>query len=193
MFLQGSAFLPWHRYFMLKWEAEIREFVANDSGFVLPYWDWTNKEDCDVCVDSIMGGINSENRTLISPEYSFVRFSTYITFSRGHILKRGRVWSLSVRLIGSYIWTKQCQILLHNRFDTMSCFIQNILMPYCETKKLRLSLWKNFCSLVGLWWPSTGLCTTRGSLQQIKKINYLYVFITVLSMYCIILERTARF
>jgi len=76
---------------MLKWEAEIREFVANDSGFVLPYWDWTNKEDCDVCVDSIMGGINSENRTLISPEYSFVRFSTYITFSRGHILKRGRV------------------------------------------------------------------------------------------------------
>ena len=35
---RGPAFLPWHRHFLLRMEAELRNF---DARVVLPYWDWT--------------------------------------------------------------------------------------------------------------------------------------------------------
>ncbi|MCA9661196.1 MAG: tyrosinase family protein [Myxococcales bacterium] len=38
----GPQFLPWHRYLLLRIEADIAE-VTGDPDFALPYWDW---EDC---------------------------------------------------------------------------------------------------------------------------------------------------
>ncbi len=39
----GPQFLPWHRYYLLRLEADMREILA-DPDFALPYWDW---EDCE--------------------------------------------------------------------------------------------------------------------------------------------------
>jgi hypothetical protein len=38
----GPQFLPWHRYVLLRLEADLRE-VSGDPDFMLPYFDW---EDC---------------------------------------------------------------------------------------------------------------------------------------------------
>ena len=51
---------------MLKWETEIREFVAKDPTFALPYWDWQDKNTCNVCNNAMLGGQSSENETLLS-------------------------------------------------------------------------------------------------------------------------------
>lgn len=39
----GPHFLPWHRYFILRIEADMRQ-VLGDPSFALPYWDW---DDCN--------------------------------------------------------------------------------------------------------------------------------------------------
>lgn len=38
----GPQFLPWHRYMLLRLEADMQQ-VLGDPNFTLPYWDW---EDC---------------------------------------------------------------------------------------------------------------------------------------------------
>lgn len=38
----GPQFLPWHRYLLLRIEADMQEAIG-DPDFALPYWDW---EDC---------------------------------------------------------------------------------------------------------------------------------------------------
>jgi tyrosinase len=40
----GPQFLPWHRYVLLRIEADMGEAVG-DPHFALPYWDWTDCED----------------------------------------------------------------------------------------------------------------------------------------------------
>ena len=45
---QHSPFLPWHRYFLLQYESELRR-IADGIGvkfFVMPYWDWTPVSSC---------------------------------------------------------------------------------------------------------------------------------------------------
>jgi tyrosinase len=36
----GPAFLPWHRYMLLRFEGYLRQ-AAGDDTFRLPYWDWS--------------------------------------------------------------------------------------------------------------------------------------------------------
>ena len=36
----GPAFLPWHRYMLLRFEGYLRQ-AAEDDTFRLPYWDWS--------------------------------------------------------------------------------------------------------------------------------------------------------
>ena len=40
---EGSAFLSWHRAYLLYFETELQHML-NDSSFALPYWDWTAYE-----------------------------------------------------------------------------------------------------------------------------------------------------
>ena len=60
----GSTFLPWHRYFLMKYESELRrigERMGIDN-FTLPYWDWTPTSSCLVFTHELFG----------TPEYSDV-------------------------------------------------------------------------------------------------------------------------
>jgi tyrosinase len=40
----GPQFLPWHRYLLLRLEADMAEAIG-DPDFALPYWDWTDCYD----------------------------------------------------------------------------------------------------------------------------------------------------
>ncbi|WP_262267494.1 tyrosinase family protein [Microvirga yunnanensis] len=59
---RGPAFLPWHRYFLLGVEAEMRKF---DSRATIPYWDWTRADSRDLDVEpwlSFFGGRTGRGR-----------------------------------------------------------------------------------------------------------------------------------
>ncbi|XP_072230830.1 tyrosinase-like [Leuresthes tenuis] len=62
----APAFLPWHRVYLLHWEHEIRKLVG-DMSFSIPYWDWRDAQDCDVCSDELMGDRSTQDPSLISP------------------------------------------------------------------------------------------------------------------------------
>jgi tyrosinase len=40
----GPAFLPWHRYMLIRLEDQLRS-ALNDDNFRIPYWDWTTDAD----------------------------------------------------------------------------------------------------------------------------------------------------
>ncbi|XP_028818087.1 tyrosinase isoform X2 [Denticeps clupeoides] len=67
---EAAAFLPWHRVFLLLWEHEIRK-LTGDFNFTIPYWDWRDAPDCQVCTDELMGGRSPLNPDLISPASVF--------------------------------------------------------------------------------------------------------------------------
>ena len=61
---RGSAFLPWHREFILRFEQDLQDAMG-DTNFGLPYWDWaadaalpdpTNPDQAVVWRDDLMGG-----------------------------------------------------------------------------------------------------------------------------------------
>ncbi|XP_063060823.1 tyrosinase [Engraulis encrasicolus] len=63
---ESAAFLPWHRVYLLLWEHEIRR-LTGDETFTIPYWDWRDAEDCQVCTDQLMGARSPVASNLISP------------------------------------------------------------------------------------------------------------------------------
>ncbi|MER7849635.1 tyrosinase family protein [Kitasatospora sp. NPDC096077] len=44
---RSPSFLPWHRWFLLRVEGQMRS-VLGKSGFALPYWDWQTDADAGV-------------------------------------------------------------------------------------------------------------------------------------------------
>ncbi|XP_056612391.1 tyrosinase [Triplophysa dalaica] len=67
---ESAAFMPWHRVYLLFWEHEIRK-LTGDFNFTIPYWDWRDAEDCQVCTDELMGGRSPLSPNLISPSSVF--------------------------------------------------------------------------------------------------------------------------
>ncbi|XP_004683770.1 PREDICTED: tyrosinase [Condylura cristata] len=67
---EAPGFLPWHRLFLLLWEQEIQN-LTGDENFTIPYWDWRDAENCDICTDEYMGGRNPANPNLLSPASIF--------------------------------------------------------------------------------------------------------------------------
>ncbi|KAF5927096.1 hypothetical protein HPG69_018363 [Diceros bicornis minor] len=67
---EAPGFLPWHRLFLLLWEQEIQK-LTGDENFTIPYWDWRDAENCDICTDEYMGGHNPANPNLLSPASVF--------------------------------------------------------------------------------------------------------------------------
>ena len=60
---KSSSFLLWHRYFLMRYESELRRIgerlgISND--FALPYWDWTPTDTCLIFTHELFG----------TPEYS---------------------------------------------------------------------------------------------------------------------------
>uniref|UniRef100_A0A7N8XMW7 Tyrosinase n=1 Tax=Mastacembelus armatus TaxID=205130 RepID=A0A7N8XMW7_9TELE len=62
----APAFLPWHRVYLLHWEHEIRK-LTGDMSFTIPYWDWRDAQECEVCTDELMGARNLQDPNLLSP------------------------------------------------------------------------------------------------------------------------------
>ena len=55
---QGPMFFPFHRYMLLRLEADLRE-VLDDPHFMMPYWDWDSCQNDDACpelFDGYLGG-----------------------------------------------------------------------------------------------------------------------------------------
>jgi tyrosinase len=66
----GPAFLPWHRYFIRRFELDLQSIIIEKTlpyaGITLPYWNWAEDsskkwEDMAVWQDDFMGG-NGNNR-----------------------------------------------------------------------------------------------------------------------------------
>ena len=54
---QATPFLPWHRYFLLRFESELRRIGEGlgISDFILPYWDWTPTSSCLIFTHELFG------------------------------------------------------------------------------------------------------------------------------------------
>lgn len=67
---EAPGFLPWHRLFLLLWEQEIQK-LTGDENFTIPYWDWRDAENCDICTDEYLGGRHPAHPDLLSPASFF--------------------------------------------------------------------------------------------------------------------------
>ena len=55
---KSSPFLPWHRYFLMRYESELQRIgerlgISND--FALPFWDWTPTDTCLIFTHELFG------------------------------------------------------------------------------------------------------------------------------------------
>uniref|UniRef100_UPI00358FD084 tyrosinase isoform X3 n=1 Tax=Myxine glutinosa TaxID=7769 RepID=UPI00358FD084 len=62
---EGAGFLPWHRLFLLSWERALQR-VSGDLTLSLPYWDWRDAENCQVCTDDLFGAYRPSESGSIS-------------------------------------------------------------------------------------------------------------------------------
>ncbi|XP_071990190.1 tyrosinase [Engystomops pustulosus] len=67
---EAPAFLPWHRFFLLHWEHEIQK-LTGDENFTIPFWDWRDAQQCDICADEFLGGTHPTSNVLLSPASFF--------------------------------------------------------------------------------------------------------------------------
>ncbi|XP_029457566.1 tyrosinase [Rhinatrema bivittatum] len=67
---EAPGFLPWHRLFLLLWEHEIQK-LTGDENFTLPYWDWRDAQNCQVCTDELLGGRHPSISNILSPASFF--------------------------------------------------------------------------------------------------------------------------
>ncbi|NXB73146.1 TYRO Tyrosinase, partial [Donacobius atricapilla] len=77
---EAPGFLPWHRVFLLMWERQIQR-ITGDENFTIPYWDWRDAEDCEVCNDEYMGGRHPTDPNLLSPASIFSSWQVICTQS----------------------------------------------------------------------------------------------------------------
>ncbi|XP_015196705.1 tyrosinase [Lepisosteus oculatus] len=75
---ESAAFLPWHRVYLLHWENEIRK-LTGDQDFTIPYWDWRDSQECDVCTDDLMGSRNPTIPNMLSPASVFSSWKVVCT------------------------------------------------------------------------------------------------------------------
>ncbi|VDM01621.1 unnamed protein product [Schistocephalus solidus] len=88
------GFLTWHRYLMLFWERELRKVAIrlySWHDFALPYWDWVDADECDVCTNNLVGGagewLNGTRR--LDQKSAFYNFTEYCSVAEGNIFCQG--------------------------------------------------------------------------------------------------------
>eukprot|EP00061_Rhincodon_typus_P004247 g22109.t1 len=58
---QSTAFMAWHKLYLLYLEKEIRN-VTGDEGFFIPVWSWAGSANCTVCTDELFGRSQTNGR-----------------------------------------------------------------------------------------------------------------------------------
>ena len=54
----STPFLPWHRYYVMRYESELRligERLGISDNFTLPYWDWAPTDTCLIFTQELFG------------------------------------------------------------------------------------------------------------------------------------------
>src|SRR3954463_2503530 len=64
--LGAYSFLSWHRYFLYRFEQQLRSYVPG-TGFMLPYWDWT--DPAPVMTDDFLGPNGAAGSIIVSSGY----------------------------------------------------------------------------------------------------------------------------
>lgn len=82
------GFATWHRYFVLFWERELRKIASAMYGwddFAVPYWDWVDATECEVCVNSLVGapGPYAHGLRLLHPESPFSSWIEHCSMPAG--------------------------------------------------------------------------------------------------------------
>ncbi len=98
---ESAAFLPWHRVYLLFWEHEIRK-LTGDFNFTIPYWDWRDAQDCQVCTDELMGARSPLNPNLISPSSVFSSWKVNVKTLEMHLHACNTVWFSHLCLLFSF-------------------------------------------------------------------------------------------
>ncbi|VDN11547.1 unnamed protein product [Dibothriocephalus latus] len=89
-----NGFLTWHRYLMLFWERELRKIAIRLyewHDFALPYWDWVDAEECEVCTNDLVGGAGDwlEFTRRLDRRSVFYNFTEYCSLPTGTITCQG--------------------------------------------------------------------------------------------------------
>ncbi|XP_077978907.1 tyrosinase-like [Glandiceps talaboti] len=51
----GPAFFTFHRLLLMSFERMVQQ-INEDDDFAIPYWDWSEASNCDICTDQYLGG-----------------------------------------------------------------------------------------------------------------------------------------
>jgi len=95
---RASAFLPWHREFLRRFEADLR---AIDASVTLPYWNWTvdNSATSSIWADDFMGpdGRPSDGQVMTGP-FAYSGGAWTLAFDGPYLRRRMGVSSSSPTL-----------------------------------------------------------------------------------------------
>lgn len=78
-----TMFAIWHRGYILIWERFLRRIAEREFGwmdFAIPYWDWIDATECEVCTNELMGApgeFTSTGRRLLSKDSVFRNWTEY--------------------------------------------------------------------------------------------------------------------
>ncbi|XP_062873234.1 tyrosinase [Trichomycterus rosablanca] len=167
---EAAAFLPWHRVFLLFWEREIRK-ITGDFNFTIPYWDWRDASDCQVCTDLLMGARSPLNPNLISPASVFSSWKVICSlpevYNEREVLCNGEPEGPLLRNPGNHD---------HDRVDRLPTnddveFVLSLKQYETDTLDRRANMsFRNV--LEGFADPATGIAVTGQSTMH----NSLHIF-----------------
>ena len=135
---QATPFLPWHRYFVLQFESELRR-IGERMGihdFTLPYWDWTPTSNCVMFTHEMFG----------IPEHSY---DTVVNVS-GAMFENGK-WPVVCDLVYRIQSQQQPINHIYSECATNVNFVCDIEGDRAANRPLQRGAWSE--DMRSLWLP----------------------------------------